>query len=890
MKKKTGIIVGGVVVALLAIVGIVLAIVFGMKGKGYRSIKVYKVNGTVTLDRTGTGSMDAYENLLLQAEDVLKVGSVSYSCLLMDEDKYALVEEDTQLTIEASGKGEDTRTNVVVNKGGVCFDIQKKLNENSSFEVTTSNAVMAVRGTAFRVQTGLDEKAKPITRVSVVRGAVSVKNLSTGEEIILQAGEEAVVCTDEEQNKEVIRVTSPIDYSVMPEYSVDFFENGGEALGTEAENNGEENEVGTGEETNPVEPERKVASVAEYIAAQYDYAGPFHEGYAVVGRKDGENMKYFYINTSGEVISGEYDWAGCFSEGMAAVGYIVEGTEYPTYYNYGYIDTTGREVVPLTYKSSLAPAPFYKGYAAISEEIQGKYNEEWGYSPIYEMSYLIDKSGNRMPYVQTVDLGKGDDYPSGSRVLSLRDDLNAENTWNDVQNARIGLADFPVGVTNSEEGRVYIIGEDLQVIRTMEVKDGYLSRLYDEDFNTIGYYYDTEDQTCFLNLSYETELTFDYPGVRQVAEKLYKVTVENECILLDESGQEVLRTNGNVNVYESYLVVTKTLDDFYEPAVTICDMSGNPLSESYYGIRPIGQTYSNSSKVDGFKGFICTKDTGYIACYAVLDTQLNEVFSVMCRSINNLSYYENDKNIPTDYYYIEDGETQEDYVRYIADGKGKFLFELPPMGYYAQSLFDRVVATTVSQYTWSDGSTGSGALVYSMDGKVLKELPGSDGVYALGEIDGKKVAYSCRYENGDYTYDGFLVEENGIVPVYVNVDAKSWSYDSPEAPDEAGKILAQNGENLIRQAQDGTVILFVDNQKIENAEALSLPYAGAYLSATEYVGEWEWSMEAQQYTLRRVEDGSAISQTYKYMGVLSEEKMSFCNSDGKWGYLKVELE
>ena len=82
----------------------------------------------------------------------------------------------------------------------------------------------------------------------------------------------------------------------------------------------------------------------------------------------------------------------------------------------------------------------------------------------------------------------------------------------------------------------------------------------------------------------------------------------------------------------------------------------------------------------------------------------------------------------------------------------------------------------------------------------------------------------------------------------------------------------------------------MDNQKIENAEALSLPYAGAYLSATEYVGEWEWSMEAQQYTLRRVEDGSAISQTYKYMGVLSEEKMSFCNSDGKWGYLKVELE
>ena len=59
----------------------------------------------------------------------------------------------------------------------------------------------------------------------------------------------------------------------------------------------------------------------EVLSVQWDYAGPYSEGYAVVGMLDGENMKYNYIDFDGKLISDYwYDHASAFSCGMAVVG------------------------------------------------------------------------------------------------------------------------------------------------------------------------------------------------------------------------------------------------------------------------------------------------------------------------------------------------------------------------------------------------------------------------------------------------------------------------------------------------------------------------------------------------------------------------------------------
>ncbi|KAF0172590.1 MAG: KWG repeat protein [Limisphaerales bacterium] len=74
------------------------------------------------------------------------------------------------------------------------------------------------------------------------------------------------------------------------------------------------------------------------IEPQFDYAGEFSEGLAVVGLGKFPATKWGYINREGKVvIPAQFDGAHDFSEGMAAVG--IGG-------KLGYIDRTGKLVVP----------------------------------------------------------------------------------------------------------------------------------------------------------------------------------------------------------------------------------------------------------------------------------------------------------------------------------------------------------------------------------------------------------------------------------------------------------------------------------------------------------------------------------------------------------------
>lgn len=90
------------------------------------------------------------------------------------------------------------------------------------------------------------------------------------------------------------------------------------------------------------------------------YCGDFFEGLASVTKADGD--KYGYIDRTGKmVIPQEYDWAGNFFDGLA----VVAKDE-----RYGYTDRTGKVVIPLKYD---AAASFSEGLAAVEQD--GK----WGY-------------------------------------------------------------------------------------------------------------------------------------------------------------------------------------------------------------------------------------------------------------------------------------------------------------------------------------------------------------------------------------------------------------------------------------------------------------------------------------------------------------------------------
>lgn len=223
-KKQIIIIISCVVVALIAAI-VAFILLFGKKEDGYRVIKLYQIEGTATLDRPGVGSMDATENVAMQNKDVLSVMDKSFVRLQMDSDKYALAEENTVLSIEATGDEKANKTNIKLQSGAVTVEIQNKLGSESSYQVTTPNSVMAVRGTVFRVAVTTDENGKPKAKLDVFEGTVTVQRINKnekGEEYMeeeiytAEKGGQIIVYFSDDEEENIVYVNEEPDYSDIP--------------------------------------------------------------------------------------------------------------------------------------------------------------------------------------------------------------------------------------------------------------------------------------------------------------------------------------------------------------------------------------------------------------------------------------------------------------------------------------------------------------------------------------------------------------------------------------------------------------------------------------------------------------------------------------------------
>lgn len=213
-------------VVAVVIVGIIAAVLLLGKEDGYRSIQVYQVNGEVTLERENIGKMDAYENLNLISGDAMETFLESFSRLKLDADKYVLVEQDSKIAIYATGDEQNSKTDIRLDKGAITVEVENKLNEDSSFEVTTPNAVMAIRGTVFRITTDTDENGEPITRITIFEGVVAVQKKAEdgtlSEETKIESGKEAIIYKEKEE--EVLVILDEVDETLLPKEVLEFLQ------------------------------------------------------------------------------------------------------------------------------------------------------------------------------------------------------------------------------------------------------------------------------------------------------------------------------------------------------------------------------------------------------------------------------------------------------------------------------------------------------------------------------------------------------------------------------------------------------------------------------------------------------------------------------------------
>lgn len=257
-----------VVIGLAAI----LIFVFGFvvmknrKQDGYRMMQVYQIKGKATIERENVGTMDAYENLNLISGDKVEVAQDSYMRLKVDGDKYILAEAGSIFHIYATGKENSGKTDIQLEQGAVTVEVQNKLSDSASFEVTTPNSVMAVRGTVFRINAEKNENGDTVITITVLEGFVSVQKREEdgklSDEQIVGSGKEAIVYKDTDLQNLQMKMVDEISTTDIPvevwEFLQEIVMNGRELSITDKEIKAlieqlSEGEVGENIEENPEE-------------------------------------------------------------------------------------------------------------------------------------------------------------------------------------------------------------------------------------------------------------------------------------------------------------------------------------------------------------------------------------------------------------------------------------------------------------------------------------------------------------------------------------------------------------------------------------------------------------------------------------------------------------
>ena len=184
LKTKKGKIIAGISLTVVVIAVAMLVLLLTKDDqKGYRTISVSKIVGTVTAENNGK-TYDAYANMKLKEGYALSTKSDSYVRMVLDADKYIKLEENSKAKFASLGEKNSGYTVINLEYGAITNEIASSLSEDEDYIINTPNAVLAVRGTFFRVEVALNEKGETLTDVYTYGGAVkSQRVLPSGEKV-----------------------------------------------------------------------------------------------------------------------------------------------------------------------------------------------------------------------------------------------------------------------------------------------------------------------------------------------------------------------------------------------------------------------------------------------------------------------------------------------------------------------------------------------------------------------------------------------------------------------------------------------------------------------------------------------------------------------------------
>ena len=173
---------------------------FGGTSEGYRTITVIEIQGTVGVVHNNM-EYQAYTGMHLEEGYTVVTSGNSYIRMMLDDDKYVKLEAGSKAVFEEVSGG---KTSIRLERGSLLSEITKPLAVDEDFVVNTPNAVLAVRGTLFRVDLSRNNKGELNTDVMTYGGAVSSKRIQpNGDiediEVTIKEGFKATVNMDEKE-------------------------------------------------------------------------------------------------------------------------------------------------------------------------------------------------------------------------------------------------------------------------------------------------------------------------------------------------------------------------------------------------------------------------------------------------------------------------------------------------------------------------------------------------------------------------------------------------------------------------------------------------------------------------------------------------------------------
>lgn len=170
--------------------------------EAYRTVTIASINGSATVKHKDGQSIAAYEGMNLFDGDDIIVDENSNLIIDADSDKHLLAESGSHFWLSIEGTEDCTKTRINLDAGAVLCQIEEKLTDGESFDVSTASSTMCVRGTVFRVNAIKSLNNEQYNMVEVYDGKVwsyigeEVEEIETGsdeEQVVLEPGQCALI-------------------------------------------------------------------------------------------------------------------------------------------------------------------------------------------------------------------------------------------------------------------------------------------------------------------------------------------------------------------------------------------------------------------------------------------------------------------------------------------------------------------------------------------------------------------------------------------------------------------------------------------------------------------------------------------------------------------------